>query len=102
MSMRASNICGFGRAKGPVGRRSLDDPHPAKPKSFCKRGTYASSAVQKRTEIGMSNATAVRERSLTSFAFNCRSHQIRNVIIIKYQEIIRFPRRIGSDVTGTP
>src|SRR6516165_8723118 len=75
-------VSGFGRAKWPVGRRSLDDPHPAKPKSFCKRGTYASSAIQKRTEIGTSNAIALPERSLTSFAFNCPSHQIRNVIII--------------------
>jgi hypothetical protein len=82
--------------------RLLDDPDPVKPKRFCKRGTYASSAVQKRAEIGTINAIALRERSLTSFAFDCRFHQISNVIVIKHQEIIRPPRRLQSYVIGTP
>jgi len=76
----------------------LDDPNPAKPESFCNRGTYASPAIQKRTEIGTIDTMALRERSLTSLAFNRRSHQISNVIIIKHQEIVRFP--LQSDWTS--
>ena len=68
----------------------IDNPNPAKPESFCNRGTYASPAIQKRTEIGTIDTMALRERSLTSLAFNCRSHRISNVIIIKHQEIVRF------------
>src|SRR6516164_8217234 len=43
-------------------------PTPCKAQGSCKRGTYASSAVQKRTEIGALNAIALRERGLTSLA----------------------------------
>src|SRR6516225_293484 len=63
---------------------SLEDVHLAKPKSSCKRGAYAPSAVQKRAEIGTINAMALCKRGLTSLAFNCRSHQISNVIVIKH------------------
>jgi hypothetical protein len=94
-------VSGVHREKWPVGRRSPDDPNPAKPEGSCKGGAYPSSAVQKRTEIGTINPTALRERGLTSLAFNCRPHQIGNVIIIKQQEITRFPRRLQSDVIGT-
>src|SRR6516162_7319174 len=59
---------------------SLEDVHLAKPKSSCKRGAYAPSAVQKRAEIGTINAIALYERGLTSLAFNRRPHQISNVI----------------------
>src|SRR5215472_5771189 len=78
------------RARAHVFMASLEDVHLAKPKSSCKRGAYAPSAVQKRAEIGTINAIALCERGLTSLAFNCRSHQISNVIVIKHQEIIRF------------
>ena len=60
------------------------------------------SAVQKRAEIGTINAIALCKRGLTSLAFNCRSHQISNVIVIKHHEINRFPRRLQSDGIGTP
>jgi hypothetical protein len=64
--------------------RSLGDIHFAKPKSFHDSGTYASSAIQSRIEIGAINAMALRKGGLTSRAFDCGSQQINNVIIVKY------------------
>jgi hypothetical protein len=85
----------------PACRRSLGDVHPAKPKRSYKRGAYASSAIQNRTDNSAINAMTVRESGLTSLAFNCDSQQIKNVVIIKYEEITRIPRRLHPDVVGT-
>jgi hypothetical protein len=82
-------------------RLLLDDIHPAKSKSFCKRGTYASSAVQNRIEFGAINVIALREGGLISLAFNCRLEQINDVVITKHRQIARFARRAQSDVVGT-
>src|SRR6516165_697633 len=60
-------------------RLLLDDIHPAKPKSFCNRGTDAPSAVQNRIEFGAINVIALREGGLTSLAFNCGLQQINDV-----------------------
>jgi hypothetical protein len=85
----------------PTCRLSLGDVHPAKPKRSYKRGAYASSAIQNRTDNSAINAMTVRESGLTSLAFNCDSQQIKNVVIIKYEEITRIPRRLHPDVVGT-
>jgi transposase InsO family protein len=67
------------RRTSPLGNVDL-----SKPKSFYKRRTYASSAIQNRTEFAAINVIALRERGLTSLAFNCGLQQMKDVIIIKH------------------
>jgi hypothetical protein len=82
-------------------RLLLDDIYPAKPKSFCKRGSYALFAIQNRIELGAINVITLREGGLTSLAFDCRLEQINDVVIIKHRQIARFARRAQSDAVGT-
>jgi hypothetical protein len=79
---------------------SVGDIHLAKPKSFHKRATYGSFAIQNHIDHSAINAATVRKSGLTSLAFNCTFQQMNNVIIIK-NAIMPFPRRLHSDAGRT-
>jgi hypothetical protein len=75
--------------RAPSARRSaafsLGDIHLAKPKSFHKRATYASFAIQNHIDQNAIKAVVLRKSGLTTFTLDCGPQRANNVVFVKHK-----------------